>query len=327
MNAKSPPTSVGIIVVIPAYNEARFIGSVVLQARRQAQRIVVVDDGSTDDTAALARAAGATVIRHEQNRGKAAAVRSGFHYVRTLMRRRANVRAVAMMDGDGQHQANDIPTLIRPILAGEADIVVGSRFLNIRSRIPRWRVFGQKALTTATNWTSGYPLTDSQSGFRAFSPAILDLLNFESEGFSIESEMQFLARQHNLRILEAPITCLYQEPPKRNPLQHGLAVINGILRMIGQYRPLLFFGGGGLLLLLGGLVWGAWVVDIYRRIHTLAVGYALISVLLTILGSLGLFTGVMLHSVRGFMLEIKRYLGQLIEAERSIGADAARNRP
>lgn len=318
MDIETPLAVAGTVVVIPAYNEARFIASVVLQARRYARRVIVVDDGSTDDTAALAQAAGAFVIRHEQNRGKAAAIRSGFHYARTLARRRVPIQVLIMMDGDGQHQAGNIPTLIRPILTGEADIVVGSRFLNVRSRIPRWRVFGQKALTLATNWTSGYPLTDSQSGFRAFSPVVLNLLNFESEGFSIESEMQFLARQHNLRIMEVPITCLYQEPSKRNPIQHGLAVINGILRMIGQHRPLFFFGGGGLILLLGGLAWGAWVVDIYRRIHTLAVGYALISVLLTILGSLGLFTGVMLHAVRGFMLEIKRYLEQLVEAERSI---------
>ncbi len=318
MKTRSEAAKDGIVVVIPAYNEARFIGSVVLQARCQARWVIVIDDGSTDDTASLAKAAGATVLTHEQNRGKAAAIRTGFHYVRSLIRQGKAIQVVVMMDGDGQHQARDIPTLTQPILAGEADIVVGSRFLSVRSAIPRWRVFGQKALTLATNWSSGYPLTDSQSGFRAFSPAVLELLNFESEGFSVESEMQFLARQRNLHIVEVPITCLYQDPPKRNPVQHGLAVVNGILRLIGQHRPLFFFGGGGLILLLGGLAWGAWVVDIYRRVHTLAVGYALISVLLSILGSLGLFTGVMLHSVRGFMLEIKRYLEQLIEAEQSV---------
>lgn len=318
MESRESSIASGTVVVIPAYNEARFIGSVVLQARRYARRVIVVDDGSTDETAALAKAAGATVLRHEYNRGKAAAIRTGFRYVHDLARRRNDLRAIVMMDGDGQHQAGDIPALIEPILTDQADIVVGSRFLQVRSRIPRWRVFGQKALTVATNWTSGYPLTDSQSGFRAFSPAALELLRFESEGFSVESEMQFLARQHNLRVVEVPIVCLYREAPKRNPLQHGLAVVNGILRMIGQHRPLLFFGGGGLLILLAGLIWGAWVVDIYRRVHTLAVGYALISVLLSILGSLGLFTGVMLHSVRGFMVEIKRYLEQLLEAERNL---------
>ncbi len=304
-----------VVVVIPVYNEARFIGSVVLQARRYAHRVLVIDDGSSDDSATIAREAGAIVLRHDRNRGKAAAVRTGFRYVRERLCRRHHIHALVMMDGDGQHQASDIPTLLAPLQHGEAEMVVGSRFLTVRSRIPRWRVFGQKALTLATNLSSGYPLTDSQSGFRAFTPRVLELFDFESEGFSIESEMQFLAQKHQLRIREVPITCIYQEPPKRNPLQHGLAVINGILRLIGQHRPLFFFGGIGLILLFAGLLWGAWVVEIYRRVHMLAVGYALISVLLTILGSLGLFTGVMLHAVRGFMLEIKRYLQQLVEAQ------------
>lgn len=312
MSAKAlDPVATRVIVAIPVYNEARFIGSVVLQARRYARWVIVVDDGSLDDSAAIAEAAGAKVLRHEQNRGKAAAVRTGLKYVKAFMRRRAEIAAFVMMDGDGQHNPIEIPTLVAPILDGEADMVVGSRFLGVRSRIPRWRVFGQKALTLATNLGSGYRLTDSQSGFRAFSRQALELLDFESDGFSVESEMQFLAQQEKIRVTEVPITCRYEEPPKRNPFEHGLQVLGGILHLIGQHRPLVFFGGSGLLLLLGGLAWGAWVVNIYRRVHTLAVGYALISVLLTILGSLGLFTGVMLHTFRNFTLEMRKSLDKL----------------
>jgi glycosyltransferase involved in cell wall biosynthesis len=297
-----------VIVLIPAYNEARFIGSVVLQARRQAASVIVVDDGSSDDTATVASEAGAVVFHHGKNQGKAAAIRTGFRYIKSLPSEQIDFKAVVMMDADGQHQAAQIPSLIAPILAGEADIVVGSRFMGIKSRIPKWRIFGQHALTVATNLGSGYTLTDSQSGFRAFSLQSINQLDFESEGFSVESEMQFLAREKGLRIIEAPISANYDEKPKRNPFTHGLNVINGILKLIGQSRPLFFFGGGGFIVLLVGLGWGAYVVDIYRRTETLAVGYTLISVLLSIVGSLGLFTGVMLHSIHGLLTEIKKQI-------------------
>jgi hypothetical protein len=116
--------------------------------------------------------------------------------------------------------------------------------------------------------------------------------------------MQFLARQHNLRLVEVPITADYAEKAKRPVVGHGLMVLNGILRLVGQYRPLLFFGLPGLLVLVAGISWGSWVVIIYQRTNQLAVGYALISVLLSIVGSLSLFAGVILHSVRGLLLEL-----------------------
>jgi hypothetical protein len=116
--------------------------------------------------------------------------------------------------------------------------------------------------------------------------------------------MQFLAREHGLQVVEVPISCNYDDGPKRNPVSHWLQVLNGVLRLIGQHRPLLFFGVPGMAILLFGLLWGAWVVDIYRRNQMLAVGYALISVFLSIVGALALFAGIMLHSIRGLLLEM-----------------------
>jgi hypothetical protein len=101
-----------------------------------------------------------------------------------------------------------------------------------------------------------------------------------------------------------PIVIQYLDPPKRSALAHGLQVMNGTLRLIGQYRPILFLGAPGLLLLLTALGWGAWVVDIYSRTQILAAGYAMIAVLLAILGSIILATGVILHSVRGLLLDL-----------------------
>ena len=113
-----------------------------------------------------------------------------------------------------------------------------------------------------------------------------------------------LQHEHGLRLAEVPITADYVDKPKRPVVAHGLMVLNGVLRLVGQYRPLFFFGLAGLFLLLVGTGWGWWVVVVYGRTKQLAIGYALISVLLTVLGSLSLFSGIMLHSVRGLLLDV-----------------------
>jgi glycosyltransferase involved in cell wall biosynthesis len=289
-----------IVAVIPAYNEERFIGSVVLKARQYADAVVVVDDGSTDATAEIAGAAGAIVMRHEHNRGKAVALNTGFRKAREM-----TPEVVVTLDGDWQHRCEEIPTLARPVLEDGADMAVGSRFLEVKSRIPGFRALAIRALTLATNIGSGLGLSDSQTGFRAFSRRAMETITFRSGGFSVESEMQFLAREHGLEVVELPITSRYDDGPKRNPIPHWLQVLNGVLRLIGQYRPLLFFGVPGMATLLFGLLWGAWVVNIYRTSQTLAMGYALIVVLLLVVGVFALFTGIILHSIRALLLEFR----------------------
>lgn len=289
--------STSVLILIPAFNEERFIGSVVLKARRYSAQVVVVDDGSTDTTAAIAEAAGAKVLRHPVNQGKGAALNTGFQYAREL-----GAAVVVTVDGDGQHLVDEIAAVVSPILAGQADLVVGSRYLDPRSEVPAVRIFGHALFNFVTTQSSGVQLTDSQSGFRAFSARALQSLTFQSRGFSVESEMQFMARDHGLRILEVPITILYNDRPKRPVLHHGLLVLNGLLGLVGQYRPLLFFGLSGLFLLLLGIGWGTWVVRIYVVSRQLAIGYALISVLLTLFGTVTLFSGIILHSVRGLLL-------------------------
>ncbi len=292
------------VVLIPAYNEERFIGSLVLQARRYADTVIVVDDGSSDETTRVAKDAGATLLLHEINRGKAMALNSGFFYIRLMKELEDKTVAVVTLDGDGQHHCSDIPAVTAPILADQADIVIGSRFLGVKSKIPGWRIFGQVALTAATNLSSGFNVTDSQSGFRAFSRQALECLDFESEGFSVESEMQFIAQENHLRVVEVPITAIYKEPSKRNPVKQGMNVLNGILTLAGQYRPLLVFGGIGLVLLLVGMGWGVDVVSRFYRTHELAVGYALICLLLSIMGMVMMSTGIILHTVRALLLNI-----------------------
>jgi glycosyltransferase involved in cell wall biosynthesis len=289
-----------IVAVIPAYNEERFIGSVVLRARQYADAVVVVDDGSTDATGEIAEAAGAIVVRHEHNRGKAAALNTGFREAREM-----TPEVVVTLDGDWQHRCEEIPTLARPVLEDGVDMAVGSRFLGVKSRIPGFRALAIRALTLATNIGSGLGLSDSQTGFRAFSPRAIQMATFRSGGFSVESEMQFLAREHGLKVMELPIASRYDDGSKRNPIPHWLQVLNGVLRLIGQYRPLLFFGVPGMATLFLGLLWGAWVVNIYRTSQTLAIGYALVVLLLLTVGVFALFTGIILHSIRALLLEFR----------------------
>jgi glycosyltransferase involved in cell wall biosynthesis len=288
-----------IVALIPAYNEERFIGSVVLKARKYARTVIVIDDGSLDATADVAAEAGAIIFQHCDNLGKGVALNSGLRLARDYA-----PEVVVMLDADGQHLPEELSRVAAPVLAGRADVVIGSRYLQRGSRVPRHRAWGHWFFNTLTRFASGTACTDSQSGYRAFSPAALEAISFRSNGFSVESEMQFISHENGLRLEEVPITIQYPDRPKRPVVQQGLWVLNGVLRLTGQYRPLLFFGVPGALMLGTGLLWGVRVINIYRRLQQLAVGYAMISLVLSMLGMMLLTTGLTLHSVRGLLTEM-----------------------
>ncbi len=224
------PSHPDLVVIIPAYDEARCIGSIVLQSRRFTSQVIVVDDGSTDDTAQIARSAGATLVCHERNQGKCAALNSGFRAARQF-----DPQVVVCLDGDGQHLPDEIDLLIEPILSRQADIVVGSRYMGTSNHVPLHRVWGHWVFNLLTRYGSGVESSDSQSGFRAFSPRAIQAISFCSHDFSVESEMQFLAQEHDLRVFEVPITIRYPDPPKRSVIVHGMRVLSGVLRLVGQY--------------------------------------------------------------------------------------------
>ena len=263
--------------------------------------MLVIDDGSSDDTAEVAEAAGATVISHPHNLGKTAAVETAFEQARHM-----NVDALVLLDGDSQHDPADIDAMVEPIFDGSAEMVVGSRFAGVRSAIPRWRVAGQHALTLATNIGSGLHLSDTESGFRAFSRRAVDEMRFTARGFALEPATQFQAKARGWKVVEVPIRVHYGIPLKRNPVWHGVGQIDAILRLIAEHRPLLFFGLPGLFVLLAGLALGLQVVRIYDATQQLAIGYSLITVLLVIVGLLATFVGVMLHAIRDIVREALR---------------------
>jgi glycosyltransferase involved in cell wall biosynthesis len=293
-----------VLIAIPAFDEERFIGSVVAHCRLLGYPVLVIDDGSTDATAEIATMAGAIVERHGSNQGKSAALNTAFRVAN-----QQGVEALVVLDGDGQHNCDEIPRLLAPILSDQADIVIGSRFLNgSTGHVPAVRRLGQRAITGIANLASGLSVTDSQSGFRAFSARAIASLGLHSQGFGAEVEMQFQARTHGLRVIEAPISAFYDDAPKRNVISHGLQVMNRLLALVEQNRPLLFFGLPGLFLLLVGLGFGVLVTHIYEARHELAIGYGLITVLTAIAGLLCLLTSLMLHAIRLSFMEIERRL-------------------
>ncbi|MDD1703047.1 MAG: glycosyltransferase family 2 protein, partial [Methanoregula sp.] len=214
-----------IVAVIPAYNEELVIGSVVLKARQYVNKVIVVDDGSRDQTRNVAEMAGAEVIALEKNGGKANAL-----FVGLRRAREEGCRAAVIIDGDGQHKAQDIPQVMSPVLNGNADMVIGSRFLSHNNDVPAYRRLGQKTLDVFTNFGCGYRVTDSQSGFRAFSRKALENMDFNSKGYGIESDMIAHFAKRGLSICEVPISVRYDVPHKhkKNPLSHGFSVLGSI---------------------------------------------------------------------------------------------------
>jgi hypothetical protein len=282
-----------ILAIIPAFEEGRRIGSVVLQTKPYVDEVLVVDDGSHDDTARVAYAAGARVIRHDRNEGKGSALNTGLVHARQL-----GATAVVLIDGDGQHRAEEIPIVLGPVLCGEADVVVGSRYLQSQAHVPRHRVLGHKALNWLTGIVSGVHLSDSQNGFRALSRRALDAFWFCSQGFSVESEMQFLIREHGLCFVEAPVTTLYCDKPKRSAVVQGVQVVDGTLHGASYYRPLQFLEVPGVGLFVLGLAIRVAALESLQLSSPLVSILAVLDMPMMFFGTYMLFAGVVLSVVR-----------------------------
>jgi len=278
-----------IIVGMPAYNEGKYIGSLVLQARQYADEVIVVDDGSTDQTAETAELAGATVVRHSGNSGYGAAIQSIFAEFQ-----KGDAEFLVIFDADAQHSPAEIPSLVKPLSEG-SDIVIGSR-IEQKKEIPLYRRLGQRVLSRLTRVASQRKLYDTESGFRAYTRKAVDMLELKEEGMAISAEIVAAAAGKGLNITEVPISITYTEDSSTmNPVIHGLSVFNRILVMISERRPLLVFGTVGVICLVFGIAAGFMVVfSWYSYRDELATGTALISMLLITIGMLCIFTGMIL---------------------------------
>lgn len=300
VSIKGQVASHNIAVILPAYNEEVSIGSVVLLARRYADRVIVVDDGSSDRTAEIAAIAGAEVIVHSPNLGKGMAFKTGFAAAE-------GADIIVTMDSDGQHNPADIPKLVAPILEGVADMVNGSRYLNGHDTdTPAYRRIGQTILDKATVVNSGIKITDSQSGFRAFSASIMDVFRFNAQGMAIESEMLADAGRYGLRVKEVPIGVRYDvDGSTENPVKHGLTVLLKIIKDMEYNKPLYYFTLPGFLLGVGGFYMGLNFLRNFFLGGGLNFGPTMLMILLTLVGVFMSFTGILLHSISCLIMHLK----------------------
>jgi len=296
----SDNANTSITVVIPAYNEGLVIGSVVLNARQYAAHVIVVDDGSSDNTSEIARLAGAEVITLEKNGGKAAAMMVAFARAKEI-----GAVATVMLDGDGQHDPAEIPSVAAPVLEGRADLVVGSRFLNSSDsdEIPGYRQFGQKVLNKATNVSSGMKCSDSQSGYRALSRKAMENLDFAANGYGIESEMLAHFAERGLVITEVPITVTYEVPHKHkmNSVKHGLSVLSSIIQLVSIKRPLFCFGLPGFALTIAGIFMAVQAFDIVTKTGIWSPTITIVAGLMLVMGMLLCSVALILYSISALM--------------------------
>ncbi len=194
-----------IIAVIPAYNEEGRVADVIRRSLSFVDTVVVVDDGSCDQTSARARDAGARVVQHPLNRGLGASLGTGIEGARKL-----GASIVVTLDADGQHLPEEIPLLVEAIQRG-SDAVIGSRMLTYEGNMPRMRKLYQRIGNLMTYMLFGKHVTDSQSGFRAFSKDALKKIKIRTDRMEVSSEIVSEIHRHNLVYSEVPITAVYTD--------------------------------------------------------------------------------------------------------------------
>jgi glycosyltransferase involved in cell wall biosynthesis len=292
-----------IVALLPAYNEEVSIGSMVLRTREHTDRVIVIDDGSSDCTARIAMMAGAEVICHTVNMGKGAALKTGFDAAS-----QNGSAIIVTLDSDGQHNPADIPKLIAPILFGRADMVNGSRYMNGNGKnTPAYRRVGQTVLDKATNLNSGTKITDTQSGFRAYSINVASAFRFKQSGFGIESEMLADAAKSNLRIDEVDIGVRYDvDCSTENPVSHGVRVLVKILRDMEFNRPLYYFTAPGIIAAGLGIGLSLAFLRDFNMGESLSFGPTLLMIMLTLIGTFVAFTGIILHSISRMIYDLGR---------------------
>jgi glycosyltransferase involved in cell wall biosynthesis len=284
-----------IVAALPAYNEEKTIAKITIRALEQVDKVLVVDDGSSDATAEIAEKLGAVVIKHERNFGKGKAVRTMFDWARANQ-----VDVLVTLDADGQHQAEEIPRLLNPIIEGKADISIGSRFMEgVSSEMPKYRRWGAKAISGVVRSVASLPIKDTESGFRAYGGKALSILRPSEMGMGAESGLLVQASEKGLTITEVPITVAYKglRRPSRNPMYHALDVLASVMKYVSIRHPLLFYGVPGLVALLMGLVLGLQAFDLYSRYGIFPTNLGVVAVGASLAGILLLSIGIILFTL------------------------------
>lgn len=210
-----------ICLVIPVYNEEKVLAAVVEEIRRQGEYVLlVVDDGSADQSYATAKSCGIVALRHRINRGKGAAVKTGIEAAKRL-----DADVVVTIDGDGQHDPKDLSALIDPIIKDGYDVVLGSRLMD-HEGMPRIKVLANKIGNFFTFLFYGIMVSDSQSGFRAFSKYAISVIDTKADKYEYDSKVIREIKNNRLKFIEVPVQVRYTEYSMGKKHKQGL--VNGV---------------------------------------------------------------------------------------------------
>ncbi len=281
------------LVLIPAFNEEAVIYDVIKKCQKYADRIVVCDDGSQDNTTQRARDAGAHVIKHKENLGKGVAMKSLFEYAKQV---KADVAVT--IDGDGQFMPEEIPKLLTPILEKGYDVVIGYRFEG--KEMPSYRKIGNKVLDKITSMASELPFRDTQSGFRSYSKKAIELVQFNTTGFGVDAEILVDAAQKGLKITEEKVTVLYDIGSKtstKNPVSHTFEVLSSLIELIAIRHPLRYLGIPGIILMGIGIGFAIDVISLFNQTRYFSIPSTLVAVGTLLIGLMFLLMSVVLFSI------------------------------
>ena len=282
-----------VTIGIPAYNEEKNIAKIITKLKKITDSIIVCDDGSSDMTSEIAKNLGVIVISHKKNMGYGAAIR-------TIFEKSAEIGSdiLVTFDADGQHRVEDVSRVLRPLENSEADIVIGSRFLGKQSNVPNYRKLGIKVITQVTNSSIKTKLTDSQSGFRAYSKQVLSKISLSEIGMGISTEILIKASSKGLRITEVPITILYSgDTSTHNPVSHGTSVLFSTIKFTSIEHPLKFYGIPSVIFLTIGMIFTSLAVQYYVDVGRLNTDLTLIGAGTILIGIILLISAILLYSL------------------------------
>ena len=290
-----------ITVGIPAYNEEKNIAKIIVDLKKVADQILVCNDGSTDSTAEIAESLGAIVIKHPKNLGYGSAIKSIF-----LRAREINADMLVTIDADGQHKIEDVKKVTKPIVDGQADISIGSRFLEEGDNAPKYRKLGINIITKVTNSSLSEKITDAQSGFRAYNNKVLQSLTPSDSGMGISTEILIKSSNLGLKIAEVPTEIQYEgETSSQNPISHGTGVLISTLKYISIERPLVFYCIPSFIFFIIGLTFTFFAVQYYTEIGRLNTNLTLIAGGTLLIGVVLVVTTILLYSLVSVVREGK----------------------
>ena len=290
-----------ITIGIPAYNEEKNIAKIIVQLKKVADQILVCDDGSTDSTSEIAESLGAIVIKHPKNLGYGSAIRSIF-----LKSREINAEILVTIDADGQHKIEDVKKVTKPIVDGQADISIGSRFLEEGDNAPKYRKLGINIITKVTNSSLSEKITDAQSGFRAYNNKVLQSLTPSDSGMGISTEILIKSSNLGLKIAEVPTEIQYEgETSSQNPVSHGTEVLMSTLKYISIERPLRFYGIPSFIFFVIGLTFTFLSIEYYAEVGRLNTNITLLAGGTLLIAMILAITAILLYSLVSVVREGK----------------------